>query len=132
MFLPASSKLMTTNPVSKLLTAYPRLCHKFETISKDTYDNSRSWPSQKITLPQHTWDLQIMPEAPKPGCESMIVFDSMPGGNKLVGVHNRMGMKLASKSNGMFIVKSKLFELIKGVFNITGPANTQKDSMKSH
>eukprot|EP00983_Pelagomonas_calceolata_P076868 1153604-Pelagomonas_calceolata.AAC.1 len=43
-----------------------------------------------------------------------------------------MGMKLASKLNDTLMVKSKLFELIKGVFNITGPANTQKDSMKSH
>eukprot|EP00983_Pelagomonas_calceolata_P059484 1145933-Pelagomonas_calceolata.AAC.1 len=43
-----------------------------------------------------------------------------------------MGMKLASKFNGTLMVKSELFELIKGVFNITGPANTQKDSTKSH
>eukprot|EP00983_Pelagomonas_calceolata_P050709 1142093-Pelagomonas_calceolata.AAC.1 len=62
----------------------------------------------------------------------MIVFNSAPSGNKLVGVHNRMGMKLASKFNGMLMVKSELSELIKGVFNIKGPANTQKDSMKSH
>eukprot|EP00983_Pelagomonas_calceolata_P055346 1144113-Pelagomonas_calceolata.AAC.11 len=57
---------------------------------------------------------------------SMIVFNSTPSGNKLVGIHNRMGMKLASKFNGTLMVKSKLFELIKGVFNTTGPANTQK------
>eukprot|EP00983_Pelagomonas_calceolata_P020310 641034-Pelagomonas_calceolata.AAC.1 len=63
---------------------------------------------------------------------SMIVLNSMPSGNKLVGVHNRVGMKLASKFIGALMVKSKLFELIKGVFNKTGPANTQKDSMKSH
>eukprot|EP00983_Pelagomonas_calceolata_P012475 400182-Pelagomonas_calceolata.AAC.1 len=56
---------------------------------------------------------------------------STPSGNKLVAVHNRMGMKLASKFNAT-TVKSKLFVLVKGVFNITGPANTQKDSMKSH
>eukprot|EP00983_Pelagomonas_calceolata_P107875 1159394-Pelagomonas_calceolata.AAC.20 len=43
-----------------------------------------------------------------------------------------MGMKLVSKFNGMLMVKSKMFELTKGAFNITGPANTQKDSMKSH
>eukprot|EP00983_Pelagomonas_calceolata_P013331 426001-Pelagomonas_calceolata.AAC.1 len=43
-----------------------------------------------------------------------------------------MGMKLASKFNGTLMVKSKLFKLVKGVLNITGPANTQKDSMKSH
>eukprot|EP00983_Pelagomonas_calceolata_P023959 754313-Pelagomonas_calceolata.AAC.3 len=40
---------------------------------------------------------------------SIIAFNSTPSGNKLVGVHNRMGMKLASKS-----------------------CNTQKDSMKRH
>eukprot|EP00983_Pelagomonas_calceolata_P003447 112495-Pelagomonas_calceolata.AAC.1 len=43
-----------------------------------------------------------------------------------------MGMKLASKLNGTSMVKSKLFELIKGVFNIIGPVTTQKDSVKSH
>eukprot|EP00983_Pelagomonas_calceolata_P065543 1148623-Pelagomonas_calceolata.AAC.2 len=31
---------------------------------------------------------------------SMIIFNGTPGGNKLVGVHSRMGMKLASKFNG--------------------------------
>eukprot|EP00983_Pelagomonas_calceolata_P036030 1127557-Pelagomonas_calceolata.AAC.1 len=64
---------------------------------------------------------------------SMIVFNSTSSGNRLVGVHNRMGMKLASKFNGTLMVK--LFELIinydKGVFNIPGPANAQKDSTKS-
>eukprot|EP00983_Pelagomonas_calceolata_P127086 1161366-Pelagomonas_calceolata.AAC.1 len=44
----------------------------------------------------------------------MIVFSSTPSGNELVGLHNRMGMKLASKLYGTLIVKSKLFELIKG------------------
>eukprot|EP00983_Pelagomonas_calceolata_P075559 1153067-Pelagomonas_calceolata.AAC.4 len=63
---------------------------------------------------------------------SVIVFNSAPSGNKLVGTQNRMCMKHASKFNGMLMVKSKLFELIKGVFNITGPTNTQKDSTKSH
>eukprot|EP00983_Pelagomonas_calceolata_P100516 1158577-Pelagomonas_calceolata.AAC.3 len=41
-----------------------------------------------------------------------------------------MGMKLASKLNGTLMVKSKLFELLKGVFNIIGLANIQKDRMK--
>eukprot|EP00983_Pelagomonas_calceolata_P042624 1138576-Pelagomonas_calceolata.AAC.1 len=62
----------------------------------------------------------------------MIVFNSTPSGDKLVGIHNRMGMKLASKFNGTLMFKSTFFELVKGVFSITGPANTQKDSMKRH
>eukprot|EP00983_Pelagomonas_calceolata_P070290 1150728-Pelagomonas_calceolata.AAC.1 len=45
---------------------------------------------------------------------SIIFFNNTPSGYKLVGVHNRMGMKLASKYNGTLMVKSKLFELIKG------------------
>eukprot|EP00983_Pelagomonas_calceolata_P055836 1144321-Pelagomonas_calceolata.AAC.1 len=43
----------------------------------------------------------------------MLVFNSTPSGSKLVGAHNRMGMKLASKF-------------------MASPTNTQKDSMKSH
>eukprot|EP00983_Pelagomonas_calceolata_P051258 1142331-Pelagomonas_calceolata.AAC.2 len=34
-FLPARGNLMITNPYSKLLTAYPHLCHKLGTIPKD-------------------------------------------------------------------------------------------------
>eukprot|EP00983_Pelagomonas_calceolata_P084082 1156293-Pelagomonas_calceolata.AAC.1 len=37
---------------------------------------------------------------------SMIVFNNTPSGNKLVGVHNRVGMKLASKFNDTLMVKS--------------------------
>eukprot|EP00983_Pelagomonas_calceolata_P072930 1151938-Pelagomonas_calceolata.AAC.2 len=43
-----------------------------------------------------------------------------------------MGMEFASNFDGTLVVKFKLFELVKGVFNITGFTNTQKDSMKSH
>eukprot|EP00983_Pelagomonas_calceolata_P067076 1149344-Pelagomonas_calceolata.AAC.1 len=41
MFLPASGKLMISNPYSKLLTAYPHLCFKLGTTpeSKLPYDN---------------------------------------------------------------------------------------------
>eukprot|EP00983_Pelagomonas_calceolata_P117926 1160455-Pelagomonas_calceolata.AAC.4 len=63
---------------------------------------------------------------------SILVLSSTPSGTKLVGVLNRMGMKLASKFNGTLMAKFKLFEVIKSVFTITGPANTQKDNMKSH
>eukprot|EP00983_Pelagomonas_calceolata_P095741 1158047-Pelagomonas_calceolata.AAC.2 len=31
---------------------------------------------------------------------SILVFNSTPSGNKLVGVHNRMGVKLESKFSG--------------------------------
>eukprot|EP00983_Pelagomonas_calceolata_P083939 1156258-Pelagomonas_calceolata.AAC.4 len=62
----------------------------------------------------------------------LIVFKSTPSGNKLVSLHDRMGMKFMSKFIGTLMVKPKLFGLIKGVLNITGLANTQKDSMKSH
>eukprot|EP00983_Pelagomonas_calceolata_P079464 1154674-Pelagomonas_calceolata.AAC.4 len=34
-------------------------------------------------------------------------------GNKLVGVHNRMGIKFASKFNGTLVAKSLLFKLVK-------------------
>eukprot|EP00983_Pelagomonas_calceolata_P034420 1078910-Pelagomonas_calceolata.AAC.2 len=63
---------------------------------------------------------------------SIHVFNSTLSGNKLVDVHGSMGMKLARSFNGILLVKSKSFELITGVFNLTGHANTQKDSMKSH
>eukprot|EP00983_Pelagomonas_calceolata_P088013 1157096-Pelagomonas_calceolata.AAC.11 len=48
--------------------------------------------------------------APKPGCE-------------------KIGMKLASEFNGMLMVKYKLFRPLKGVFNVTGPTNTQKEKV---
>eukprot|EP00983_Pelagomonas_calceolata_P038182 1136701-Pelagomonas_calceolata.AAC.1 len=73
------------------------------------------WRVSGSTWPQHL------------AVRSMIVFDSTPSGNKLVGIHNRMGMKFPSKFSGPLMVKSKLFELVKGVFYITGPANTQKE-----
>eukprot|EP00983_Pelagomonas_calceolata_P032628 1023122-Pelagomonas_calceolata.AAC.3 len=31
---------------------------------------------------------------------NIVVFNTTPGGNKLVGIQNRMGMKFASKFNG--------------------------------
>eukprot|EP00983_Pelagomonas_calceolata_P089868 1157354-Pelagomonas_calceolata.AAC.5 len=42
-----------------------------------------------------------------------------------------MGMKFASKFIGTLVVKSQLFELVKGMLSITGPANTQKDGFES-
>eukprot|EP00983_Pelagomonas_calceolata_P058592 1145558-Pelagomonas_calceolata.AAC.2 len=38
---------------------------------------------------------------------SIVVFNSMPSGNKLVGVHNRMGMQFASTFIGTLLVKSQ-------------------------
>eukprot|EP00983_Pelagomonas_calceolata_P083200 1156110-Pelagomonas_calceolata.AAC.1 len=48
-------------------------------------------------------------------------------GNKLVGIHNIMCIKLASKFNGTLVVKSQLLKLVKGVLIVTGPTDTQKD-----
>eukprot|EP00983_Pelagomonas_calceolata_P005187 169368-Pelagomonas_calceolata.AAC.1 len=62
---------------------------------------------------------------------SIFVFDSMPIGNKLVGIHDRMGMKFASKFIGTLVVKSQLFKLVKGVFSVAGPTDTQKDGVES-
>eukprot|EP00983_Pelagomonas_calceolata_P087567 1156980-Pelagomonas_calceolata.AAC.13 len=42
---------------------------------------------------------------------STLVFNSTPSGNKLVGIHDRMGMKFASKFIGAVVVKSQLFKL---------------------
>eukprot|EP00983_Pelagomonas_calceolata_P078376 1154238-Pelagomonas_calceolata.AAC.2 len=39
---------------------------------------------------------------------NMIVFNSTPSGNKLVGVHDRMGMKFASIFNGALVFQSQL------------------------
>eukprot|EP00983_Pelagomonas_calceolata_P050725 1142098-Pelagomonas_calceolata.AAC.6 len=62
---------------------------------------------------------------------STVVFNGKPSGNKLGGIHNRMGMKFASKFIGALVVKSQLFKLAKGMLNVAGPTNTQKDGMKS-
>eukprot|EP00983_Pelagomonas_calceolata_P009896 320251-Pelagomonas_calceolata.AAC.1 len=42
---------------------------------------------------------------------SNLVFNSTPSGNKLVGMHDRMGIKFASKFIGALVVKSQLFKL---------------------
>eukprot|EP00983_Pelagomonas_calceolata_P045169 1139593-Pelagomonas_calceolata.AAC.2 len=36
-----------------------------------------------------------------------------------------------SKFNGMLVVKSQLFKLLKGMLNVTGPTNTQKEGIWS-
>eukprot|EP00983_Pelagomonas_calceolata_P024795 780920-Pelagomonas_calceolata.AAC.1 len=43
---------------------------------------------------------------------SILVFNSTPIGNKPVGIHDRMGMKSASKFIGALVVKSRLFKLV--------------------
>eukprot|EP00983_Pelagomonas_calceolata_P020996 659704-Pelagomonas_calceolata.AAC.1 len=63
---------------------------------------------------------------------SIIAFNSKPSGNKLVGIHNRMGMKFASSFIGALVVKSQLFKLVKGVLGVAGSTNTQKDGVESH
>eukprot|EP00983_Pelagomonas_calceolata_P019362 608288-Pelagomonas_calceolata.AAC.2 len=42
---------------------------------------------------------------------SICVFNSLPSGNKLIGKHNRIGMKFASEFIGALVVKSQLFKL---------------------
>eukprot|EP00983_Pelagomonas_calceolata_P071488 1151265-Pelagomonas_calceolata.AAC.1 len=48
---------------------------------------------------------------------SFIVFNSTPSDNKLVGIHDRMGMKFASKFIGV-LVKTQLFKLVKDVLSV--------------
>eukprot|EP00983_Pelagomonas_calceolata_P060842 1146549-Pelagomonas_calceolata.AAC.2 len=52
---------------------------------------------------------------------SIITFNSMPSGNKRVGIHNTMGIVFVSKFNGTLV------ELVKGMLR-TGPTNAQKDA----
>jgi len=53
---------MTTNPYSKLLTAYPHLCYNLGTIQAHelTYATPQAWTSQEIPLPQAHWNLHII------------------------------------------------------------------------
>eukprot|EP00983_Pelagomonas_calceolata_P083741 1156224-Pelagomonas_calceolata.AAC.2 len=44
---------------------------------------------------------------------SIIVFNSTPSGNKLVGIRNKMDMKFASKFNGTLVVKSQLLKWLR-------------------
>eukprot|EP00983_Pelagomonas_calceolata_P061846 1147001-Pelagomonas_calceolata.AAC.1 len=55
---------------------------------------------------------------------STFVFNSTPRGNKLVGIHNRMGTEFASKFIGALMVKSQLFKLVKGVLSVAGSTQT--------
>eukprot|EP00983_Pelagomonas_calceolata_P005945 198007-Pelagomonas_calceolata.AAC.1 len=63
---------------------------------------------------------------------SVFVFNSTPSDNKLVGTHDRMSMKFASKFIGVLVVKSQSFKLVKGVLSVADPINTQKDGVESH
>eukprot|EP00983_Pelagomonas_calceolata_P035569 1113139-Pelagomonas_calceolata.AAC.1 len=42
---------------------------------------------------------------------SILVFNSTPSGDNLVGIHDRMGMKFASKFISALVVKSQLLKL---------------------
>eukprot|EP00983_Pelagomonas_calceolata_P058020 1145328-Pelagomonas_calceolata.AAC.5 len=61
---------------------------------------------------------------------SIVVFNSMPSGNNLVGIHDRMGMKFARKFIGALLVKSQLFKMVEGVLSVASPTNTQKDGVE--
>eukprot|EP00983_Pelagomonas_calceolata_P073264 1152063-Pelagomonas_calceolata.AAC.2 len=58
---------------------------------------------------------------------SILIFHS---GNKLVGMHKRMGMKFASKFIATLAVNSQLFKLVEDVLSVAGPTNTQKDGVE--
>jgi len=62
MSLPVWGQHMVTNPYSKLITAYPRLCCELGTITRINlcYNDPQSCLNQEIPLSQHTWDLQII------------------------------------------------------------------------
>eukprot|EP00983_Pelagomonas_calceolata_P033195 1039490-Pelagomonas_calceolata.AAC.1 len=53
-----------------------------------------------------------------------IIWLSTLSGDKLVGIHDKMGMKFASKFIGTLVVKSQLLKLAKGVLSVAGPTNT--------
>eukprot|EP00983_Pelagomonas_calceolata_P047592 1140727-Pelagomonas_calceolata.AAC.2 len=55
---------------------------------------------------------------------SVFVLNSTPSGNKSMSILNRMGMQIASKFQGMLLVKAQLFELDQGMLSIAGPTNT--------
>eukprot|EP00983_Pelagomonas_calceolata_P032760 1026332-Pelagomonas_calceolata.AAC.1 len=63
---------------------------------------------------------------------NIIILHSASSGNKVMGILNRMGMEFLSKFMGPLLVQSKMFELVQGVISEAGPANTQKDGVKSH
>eukprot|EP00983_Pelagomonas_calceolata_P006430 211312-Pelagomonas_calceolata.AAC.1 len=64
---------------------------------------SRESLPQKSCKRNAKWDLEDKWKhpAPKPGCEEYYCFNDTPasGGYELVGMHDRMGMKFASKFN---------------------------------
>eukprot|EP00983_Pelagomonas_calceolata_P065641 1148670-Pelagomonas_calceolata.AAC.1 len=57
---------------------------------------------------------------------SITAFNSMPSGNKLVSMRNRMGMKSVSEFSSL-VVKSQSSKLVNGMLSIAGPAKTQKN-----
>eukprot|EP00983_Pelagomonas_calceolata_P039390 1137165-Pelagomonas_calceolata.AAC.1 len=67
--------------------------------------------------------------APEPGCDFFVfpIARLVVTSFKLVGIHNRMGMKCMSKFDGTLVVKYQVFKLVKGMLSTTGPTNTQKD-----
>eukprot|EP00983_Pelagomonas_calceolata_P102658 1158832-Pelagomonas_calceolata.AAC.2 len=62
----------------------------------------------------------------------LFIFNSTPSGNKLVGILNRVGLKLVGKLNGTLLVQTQLFQLVRSMLSITCPTNAQEIGMKSH
>ena len=62
MFLPSWRGPMNTNPYSKLLLENPQICCKIGTFPRAslTYNQPQCWISQKIPLPDHSWNLELI------------------------------------------------------------------------
>eukprot|EP00983_Pelagomonas_calceolata_P005110 166010-Pelagomonas_calceolata.AAC.1 len=62
MFLPSWGGPMSTNPYSKLLSAYPHLCCTLGSIPLTAlkFAIPSFWVSKEIIPPRHPWSLQII------------------------------------------------------------------------
>ena len=56
-------------------------------------------------------------------------FKSTSSASKLVGILDRMDMKLTSKLLSLLIIDAQLFKRLKCVWNIDHTTNTQKNSV---
>eukprot|EP00983_Pelagomonas_calceolata_P044793 1139457-Pelagomonas_calceolata.AAC.1 len=81
------------------------------------------WPPWRVTGGTRPQNLAV---------RRIVIFNSTPSGNKQVGIHNRMGMQFASKLIGTLVVKIQLFKRVKGMCNIGGPTDAQKNGVENH
>eukprot|EP00967_Tisochrysis_lutea_P121675 scaffold200697_cov16-Tisochrysis_lutea.AAC.1 len=78
---------------------------------------------------KETYWLRRTHPAPEPGREKLLSSIACLVVTSLLEIRKRMVMKYVSKFNGTLVIKSQLFILVKGMLNIIGPTNTQKDGM---